>query len=336
MWISNTAVALLMLPIALSVISLFREGCHKNFPAALVLSVAYGSSIGGMATLVGTPSNAIFAGFMHESYGIKIGFPLWMALTMPVSAFLLVFAWVLLSRIVFRAGGELVGASEFLKTEKIPPLGLGGLGVLLVFSVCIGFWIARGFLDARLPWLSDAGIAMAGALVLFFWPSGSPGGGAVLNAETLRKIPIDVLLLIGGGLSLAAAMQSSGLATWIGNLGSQAGHISPTALLVLVSIVAISLAEFTSNTATTAAFLPVAGALALSLGHSPVALCMAVTLASSCGFMLPVSTPPNAIIYGSGHVTLPQMMRAGFLLNIAALILLSIWLGWIVPKLFAL
>jgi sodium-dependent dicarboxylate transporter 2/3/5 len=292
-----------MLPIALSVISLFREGCHKNFPAALVLSVAYGSSIGGMVTLVGTPSNAIFAGFMQETYGIKIGFPLWMALTMPVSALLLAFAWVVLTRIVFRAGGEVVGASEFLKAEKLPPFGMGSFGVLIVFAVSIALWIARGFLEARLPWLSDAGIAMAGGLALFFWPSGSPGGGAVLNAETLKKIPLDVLLLIGGGLSLAAAMQSSGLASWIGSLGAEAGHVSPTTLLILVSIVAISLAEFTSNTATTAAFLPVAGALALSLGHSPVALCMAVTLASSCGFMLPVSTPPNAIVYGSGQVT---------------------------------
>ena len=336
MWISNTAVALLMLPIALSVISLFREGCHKNFPAALVLSVAYGSSIGGMVTLVGTPSNAIFAGFMQETYGIKIGFPLWMALTMPVSALLLAFAWFLLTRIVFRSDGNVVGASEFLKAEKLPPFRMGSFGVLIVFAVSIALWIARGIFEARLPWLSDAGIAMAGGLALFFWPSGSPGGGAVLNAETLKKIPLDVLLLIGGGLSLAAAMQSSGLASWIGSLGAEAGHVSPTTLLILVSIVAISLAEFTSNTATTAAFLPVAGALALSLGHSPVALCMAVTLASSCGFMLPVSTPPNAIVYGSGQVTLPQMMRAGFLLNIAALILLSIWLGWIVPKLFAL
>lgn len=336
MWISNTAVALLMLPIALSAISLFRGECHKNFPPALVLSVAYGSSIGGMATLVGTPSNAIFAGFMDDFYGIKIGFPLWMALTMPVSVLLLAFAWVLLTRLVFRVGEKLHADAEFLKTEKLPPLGLGSFGVLIVFAVSIGLWIARGFLEARLPWLSDAGIAMAGGLALFFWPSGGRGRGAVLNAETLKKMPIDVLLLIGGGLSLAAAMQSSGLADWIGNLGAQAGHVSPTSLLILVSLVAISLAEFTSNTATTAAFLPVAGALALSLGHSPVALCMAVTLASSCGFMLPVSTPPNAIAYGSGQVTLPQMMRAGFLLNTAALILLSIWLGWIVPKLFAL
>jgi len=336
MWISNTAVALMMLPIALSVISLFREGSSKNFSAALVLSVAYGSSIGGMATLVGTPSNAIFAGFMDETYGITIGFPLWMVLTMPVSALLLAFAWIFLTRLVFRMDGEVVGNSDFLKTDKIPPLGTGGVGVVIVFAVTITLWIARGFLDERLSWTSDAGIAMAGGLALFFWPSGSSGGGAVLNADTLKKIPTDVLLLIGGGLSLAAAMQSSGLAAWIGNLGAQAGHLSPTALLVIVSLVAISLAEFTSNTATTSAFLPVAGALAIGLGHSPATLCMAVTLAGSCGFMLPVSTPPNAIIYGSGQVTLPQMMRTGFLLNVAALLALVLWLGWLVPKLLAL
>ncbi|MFM8764050.1 MAG: SLC13 family permease, partial [Spartobacteria bacterium] len=240
MWISNTAVALMMLPIALSAIGLFREGKSKNFPAALVLSVAYGSSIGGMATLVGTPSNAIFAGFMEETYGITIGFPLWMALTMPVSAILLAFAWILLTRVVFRVDGEVVGNSDFWKAQKIPPFGTGGVGVVIVFAVTITLWIARGFLDERLPWLSDAGIAMAGGLALFFWPSGSPAGGAVLNADTLKKIATDVLLLIGGGLSLAAAMQSSGLAAWIGSLGAQGGHLSPTALLLIVSLVAIS------------------------------------------------------------------------------------------------
>lgn len=330
MWISNTAVALMMLPIAISAIGFFREENKKNLSAALVLSVAYGSSIGGMATLVGTPSNAIFAGFMQESYGLTIGFPLWMALTLPVSILLLALAWVVLTRIVFRTTGR-VGV-EFLDGPP-PALGIGGFGVMAVFFTSAGLWIARGFLAPHLPWLSDAGIAMAGGLTLFFLPSGAPGGGKVLNAETLKKIPVDVLFLIGGGLSLAAAMQSSGLASWIGGFGAHAGHFSPAFLLTSVSIVAIGLAELTSNTATTAAFLPVAGGLAVGLGHSPVALCMAVTLASSCGFMLPVSTPPNAIVYGCGHVALPQMMRAGFLLNIGALVILSLWFGWILPTL---
>ena len=328
MWISNTAVALMMLPIAISAIGFFREGSEKNFSAALVLSVAYGSGIGGMATLVGTPSNAIFAGFMQESYGITIGFPQWMAWTLPISSLLLALAWLVLTRIVFRTTGR-VGL-EFPGGE-LPALGVGGGGVILVFVTSAGLWIARGFLETRVPWLTDAGIAMAGGLVLFFLPSGAPEGGKVLNAETLKKIPLDVLFLIGGGLSLAAAMQSSGLAAWIGDFGTRAGHFSPGFLLTAVSIVAIGLAEFTSNTATTAAFLPVAGGLAVGLGHSPVALCMAVTLASSCGFMLPVSTPPNAIVYGCGYVTLPQMMRAGFLLNIGALVVLALWFGWVLP-----
>lgn len=335
MWISNTAVALIMLPIAVSAISLFREGSEKNFAAALVLSVAYGSSIGGMATLVGTPSNAIFAGFMEESYGIKIGFPLWMAMSLPISIILLVLAWIILTRGVFCLGGRVAVGAGVLEREKLPPLGMGGIGVILVFAVTASLWVARGFLETRLPWLSDAGIAMAGGLVLFFLPRGSAGGGTVLDAQTLKKIPIDVLLLIGGGLSLAAAMQSSGLAAWIGGLGAHIGHFPPSLLLTVISIVSIGLAEFTSNTATTAAFLPVAGALAVGLGHSPVAFSMAVTLASSCGFMLPVSTPPNAIVYGSGHVTLPQMLRAGLVLNLAAWILISLWFGWFVPRLFA-
>lgn len=334
MWISNTAVALMMLPIAISAIGLFRGSCEKNFAAALVLSVAYGSSIGGMTTLVGTPSNAIFAGFMQESYGIKISFPMWMAMSLPVSILLLALAWFILTRVVFLTRGEVVLGEGFLKNEKLPALGVGGWGVITVFAASAGLWIARGFLETRLPWLSDAGIAMAGGLLLFLLPIGTPGGGTVLNAETLKKIPIDVLLLIGGGLSLASAMQSSGLAGWIGTLGEHIGHFPPALLLSVVSIVSIVLAEFTSNTASTAAFLPVVGALAVGFGHSPLALCMAVTLASSCGFMLPVSTPPNAIAYGCGYITLPQMLRAGLLLNLAAFIILSIWFGGLIPLLF--
>ncbi|NBO19956.1 MAG: anion transporter, partial [Proteobacteria bacterium] len=149
MWISNTAVALIMLPIAVSAISLFREGSEKNFAAALVLSVAYGSSIGGMATLVGTPSNAIFAGFMEESYGIKIGFPLWMAMSLPISIILLVLAWIILTRGVFRLGGRVAVGAGVLEREKLPPLGMGGIGVILVFAVTASLWVARGFLETR-------------------------------------------------------------------------------------------------------------------------------------------------------------------------------------------
>jgi sodium-dependent dicarboxylate transporter 2/3/5 len=257
-----------------------------------------------------------------------------MAMTLPVSLVLLILAWLVLTRGVFRLGERMAVGENFLEREKLPPLGFGGIGVIVIFAISADLWIVRGFLETRLPWLSDAGIAMAGGLALFFLPSASPDGGTVLNAETLKKIPIDVLLLIGGGLSLAAAMQSSGLAAWIGGLGAHIGHFPPTLLLAVISIVAIGLAEFTSNTATTAAFLPVASALAVGLGYSPVALSMALTLASSCGFMMPVSTPPNAIVYGSGFVTLSQMLRAGLLLNLSAWFLISVWFGWFVPWLF--
>jgi sodium-dependent dicarboxylate transporter 2/3/5 len=257
-----------------------------------------------------------------------------MAISLPISSLLLILAWIILTSVVFRLGGRMAVGEKFLEREKLPPLGFGGIGVIVVFAISAGLWIVRGLLETRLPWLSDAGIAMAGGLALFFLPSASPGGGTVLNAETLKKIPIDVLLLIGGGLSLAAAMQSSGLAAWIGGLGAHIGHFPPALLLAVISIVAIGLAEFTSNTATTAAFLPVASALAVGLGYSPVALSMALTIASSCGFMMPVSTPPNAIVYGSGFVTLSQMLRAGLLLNLSAWFLISVWFGWFVPWLF--
>lgn len=336
MWINNTAVTLMMLPIAVSSIRLVRGGCEKKLAAALVLSVAYGSTIGGMATLVGTPSNALMAGFMQESYGIEIGFLDWMAISMPVVLVLLALAWLVLTTLAGKTSDKKVvfdtTAHPDIKTT--PPIGTWC--VTTVFFLTAMLWIARGFLNEHLPWLSDAWIAMTGGLALFFLPSGPARGDRVLNAHSLKQMPFDVLLLIGGGLSLAAAIQSSGLAGWIGSFSSHIGHLPPSTVLTLVLIVAIALAELTSNTATTAAFLPVVGALAAGLGHSPLLLGMGMTLAGSCGFMLPVSTPPNALIYACGHISLGQMIRTGFILNIGAWIILSTWFGWIAPRIFKL
>ncbi|MEI8294435.1 MAG: DASS family sodium-coupled anion symporter [bacterium] len=331
MWLNNTAVALLMLPIAVSTIRHFDVGQSASFSAALVLSVAYGSSIGGMATLVGTPSNAIFAGYLLDSHGISISFTQWMALAMPVCVILLFFAWIILTKFVFRLHGRVVRGEALSKgqTDALPPLSADGWRVLTVLLLAVALWVFRGLLASWLPWLTDAGIAMAAGISLFFVPSRTSRGGALLNTDTLGKIPFDVLLLIGGGLSLAAAMQSSGLAAWVGSLGAYAGDLPPSLVLLAVGFAAICLAELTSNTATTAAFLPIFGALATGLGHSPATIGGIVTLASSCGFMLPVSTPPNAIVYASGFLTLPQMLRAGLLLNLGALLLLTLWFGWV-------
>ena len=335
MWVSNTAVALMMLPIAISVIALFRLQRDRSFAPALVLTVAYGSSIGGMATLVGTAPNAIFAGFMLENYGVTIGFLGWMILSLPPALILLGLAWLILTKLAFRVKGNAAeGALELLKGESgsLGAVSVGEFGVMVVFFATSGLWLARGFLQSWLPWLTDATISMAGGIALFFLPLDRTWSASILDQETLKKIPFDVLLLIGGGLSLAAAIHTNGVAAWIGSFAHRAASLPHPAVVCLILLIIICLAELTSNTATTSAFLPIAAEMAAGLNLPPLPLLAGVALASSCGFMLPVSTPPNAIVFSSGYVSMSQMLRAGILLNLAAWIIFSFWLGWVIPR----
>jgi sodium-dependent dicarboxylate transporter 2/3/5 len=335
MWVSNTAVALMMLPIAISVIVLFRAQNDTSFTPALVLTVAYGSSIGGMSTLVGTAPNAILAGFMLENYGITIGFLGWMILALPPVLVLLGLAWLVLTKLAFRVKGHAVeDAGDLLRVEtgSLGPMSVGELGVMVVFFATAGLWLARGFLQFWVPWLTDATISMAGGIALFFLPLDRAWSSSILDQEALKKIPFDVLLLIGGGLSLAAAIHANGLAAWIGSFAHQAASLPAPAVVCSILFIIICLAELTSNTATTSAFLPVGAALAAGLNLPPLPLLAGIALASSCGFMLPVSTPPNAIVFSSGYVSMSQMIRSGILLNVASWIIFSFWLGWVIPR----
>lgn len=335
MWVSNTAVALMMLPIAVSVIALFHHQRDAGFASALVLTVAYGSSIGGMSTLVGTAPNAILAGFMLENYGIAIGFLSWMFLALPPALILLGFSWVILTKIAFRLkenadedATDLLG----IETKRLGAIGIGEFGVMAVFFVTAALWLARGFLQTWFPWLSDATISMAGGMTLFFLPLDRSWSSSILDKETLKTIPYDVLLLIGGGLSLAAAIHTNGVAAWVGSFAHRAASLPAPAVVSVILFVIICLAELTSNTATTSAFLPIAAALAAGLNLPPLPLLAGVALASSCGFMLPVSTPPNAIVFSSRLVSISQMIRAGILLNFGAWVIFSLWLGWVIPR----
>ena len=335
MWVSNTAVALMMLPIAISVIVLFRAQNDTSFAPALVLTVAYGSSIGGMSTLVGTAPNAILAGFMLENYGVTISFLGWMLLALPPVLILLGLAWLVLTKLAFRIKGNAVeDAGDLLRVEtgSLGPMSVGELGVMVVFFATAGLWLARGFLQSWVPWLTDATISMAGGIALFFLPLDRMWSSSILDQETLKKIPFDVLLLIGGGLSLAAAIHTNGLAAWIGSFAHQAASLPAPAVVCSILFIIICLAELTSNTATTSAFLPVGAALAAGLNLPPLPLLAGIALASSCGFMLPVSTPPNAIVFSSGYVSMSQMIRSGILLNFASWIIFSFWLGWVIPR----
>ena len=336
MWVNNTAVAVMMLPIAVSVLRLFQREEDRDFAPALVLAVAYGANLGGMSTLVGTAPNAILAGFLEETHGIELGFLGWMIVALPVSLLLAATAWLVLTRVSFRISPDpLPGGREVLTREHatLGPMSREQKTVAVVFFLTASLWIARGFLEDWLPWLNDTTIAMAGGISLFLLPARRGSPEKILSWTQAEKIPWDVLLLIGGGLSLAAAIQKNGVAEWIGGFASGLEWLPAAGLVFLVVLLIVWLTEITSNSATTSTFLPIAGALAVALGQPPVALAAAVALSSSCAFMLPVATPPNAIVFGSGRVTLHEMMRAGVWLNIFCWLILSSWLAWVAPKL---
>ena len=339
MGISNTATAVMMLPIALSVADLARRDDvgtqeeDRRFALVLMLAVAYACSVGGMGTLIGTPTNALFAGFVEETYGVEVSFAGWLAVGLPLVALGLAIAYVLLVRVVFPVRlPEIPGGRAFIR-ERLAALGTVGRGewtVGVVFGLVALVWITRPLLSGIVPGLSDAGVAMLGALALFALPVGD---ARALDWDTAKTLPWGILLLFGGGLSLAAAISDTGLAAWIGEGLAVFGSLPSVALVGVVVLVIVFLTELTSNTATAAAFLPVLGALALSTGTAPLLLLVPATIAASCAFMLPVATPANAIVYGSGYVTVGQMARAGVWLNVAFALLVTLLAALFVPLL---
>ncbi len=335
MWVSNTATAVMMLPIGLSVVDLAlrRDGVpdtepgDSNFAVALMLGIAYACSIGGLATLIGTPPNALLAGFMSETYGVQIGFGEWMLVGLPLAAVGLPVTWLVLTRWVYPVRmTEIPGGREAIARE-VKALGSPSRGeslVAVVFVLTAAAWIFRPLLETWVPGLSDAGIAIAAAVVLFLLPVNLAAREFVLNWEWARRLPWDVLILFGGGLSLAGAISRTGLAEWIGASLSGLDALPVIGIVIVVTTVIIFLTELTSNTATAAAFLPIVASLAIGLGENPLLLAVPAALAASCAFMLPVATPPNAIVYGSGFVTIPQMARAGLVLNGIFIVLLTL------------
>lgn len=339
LWISNTATSLLMLPIALSLVVLLggaAEEDRRRFALVLLLGIAYACSLGGMGTLIGTPGNAILAAFVADTYGRPIAFVDWMLVGLPVVIVGLPLIHLVLTRVVFPLRlAEIPGGRAFLAGEReaLGPMSGAERRVAAVFAATAAAWIVRPLLTGLLPGLTDTGVALAGALALFVLPAGDGSGEALLDWETARDLPWGVLLLFGGGLSLASAVRETGLAEWIGELVAGAGALPAPLLFLLVLAVILLLTELTSNTATVAAFLPVLASLAAVTGQEPLALLAGATLASSGAFMLPVATPPNAIVFGSGMVTIPQMVRAGCVLNLLFLLLVAAAGWWLAPLL---
>ena len=343
MWVMNTATTIMLLPIGLAVITVVKdtvtglsEKQTNNFQLALLLGIAYGATIGGMSTLIGTGPNGMLAAFMSDNYNMDISFTDWMLVGVPLSAVMLPLCWIILTKIVFPINFETSPETRSLLRDLKKDLGKfsgAEVRVFYVFVLTAMAWMFRSALNniPGLGFLSDAGIAMISALCLFLLPSGNKEKqGPLLEwKDAQENVPWGLLVLFGGGLSLANAVQSTGLAIWLGNLIP--GGISIVLIVVLVVTMIIFLTELTSNMATTATFLPVVAVLALQSNFDPLLVTAAVAIAASCAFMLPVATPPNAIVFGSGLIKVPQMARAGFLLNLVGIVLVSIVAVFLVP-----
>ncbi len=329
MWISNTATTMMMLPIALAVIGHRDEhDIDSNFATALMLGIAYAASIGGVATLIGTPPNAILAGVLQEQQGITLGFAQWMGIALPLSVVMLLAAWLYLTRSVYTGGDSAAVADRELLRSELVALGAIGIEerrVLGVFCLVATGWVLRGLFEVSwLDRVGDAGIAIGGALLLFILPAAKWRAARLLDWQSAVKLPWEILLLFGGGFSLAAGFVHSGLTQW---LVSQLGLLQDVPLWLLLAAVVllvIFLTEVTSNTATATILLPLLGALAGAMSLSPTLLMIPAAIAASYAFMLPVATPPNAIVFGGGHVTIPQMARAGIWMNLLATLLICV------------
>lgn len=330
MWVSNTATTIMMLPIGLSVVGLLagEQGTssveRERFATALLLAIAYAASIGGIATLIGTPPNALLAAFLAENYDVEIGFGQWMLIGLPVATLMLVFTWWWLTRGGFALNGHDSHALIRQELADLGPLSRGEKLVALVFVTTALAWVFQPLIADQVPGVNDTSIAIAAALALFIIPVDAGKRVFLMDWESAGKLPWGVLLLFGGGLALAAVIRSTGLAEWIAQGLGSLGALPILAMIGLVVLVIIFLTEVTSNTATAAAFLPLLGALAVSQGMPAELLAIPAAIAASCAFMMPVATPPNAIVFGTGHMKIQSMIKAGFALNLFGVLLVTL------------
>ena len=340
MWISNTAATVIILPIAMAIVTQLNDNPdteineNKIFGKALMLAIAYSASIGGISTLIGTPTNLVLAGVVQTTFGKEITFSEWFVLGFPIAITLLFICWYYLTRFAFTFKQKEFPGGRKEISSRLKALGRIAFEekmVLAVFGLTGFAWISRSFLLQKLiPAIDDTIIAVCAVIILFLLPT-SKKGVSLLPWQDAVKLPWGILLLFGGGLTLAVGFESSGLALWIG--GKLAAlQVLPFILLLLILITIVNfLTEITSNIATTAILLPVLVSLAPVLGVHPYYLMIAATLAASCAFMLPVATPPNAVVFGSGYLEMGDMVKKGFWLNIISIIILTAVVYLVLP-----
>lgn len=323
MWISNTATAIMMLPIGISVASHF--GDRQPFSKNLMLGIAYAASIGGIGTLIGTPPNIILAGVVKETLGYEISFLNWMLFAIPFAIILLLITWFSLTRYKAEKKSEPVNYG----LDSLGKMSIVEKRVTIAFILVAFLWISRSFLwNDILPMLDDTIIAIFGALLMFTIPAGD-GNGPLMNWKIAKKIPWDVLLLFGAGLVIAKGFSTTDLTTWLAEHFTYLDFL-PVAVFTILIIASINfLTEITSNTATASMLLPVLITIGMSLNMDVLPLLAAAAISASCAFMMPVATPPNAIVFSSGKVTISQMIRAGFALNITAILLTFIFVQFV-------
>jgi solute carrier family 13 (sodium-dependent dicarboxylate transporter), member 2/3/5 len=362
MWVSNTATTLMMLPIAISVLAVvvekvtrgesgaaaeerLQEGAavsdvvdDKNvrvFGVALVLAIAWSASIGGLGTLLGSPPNAIVAGYVGEELGESIGFARWMMMGVPLVVVFLLLAWLVITLVMFRFDlPDVPGGKEAIEAQlhELGPMTQGEKMVAAVFGLAAACWVLPSLIQevvgegapAFLDLFDDTAVAIGAGLLLFLLPGDKEGRMVSDWGDAERGLPWGVLLLFGGGLSLAAAVAATGLDSWFGDQVSGLGALPVVLLIAAVVTLVLFLTEITSNTATAATFIPILGGVALGLGIDPMVLLIPAAFAATCAFMLPVGTPPNAIVFATGTVKIQEMARGGFVLNILGCILITL------------
>ena len=343
MWISNTATAVMMLPIAIAIVAQLRDNPNTiedenlNFGKALMLAIAYSASIGGVATLIGTPPNLVLAGVVEETFGYEITFAIWFQFGFPISIILLFICWKYITSIAFKFKQKTFPGGREEISKQLNTLGKISYEEKLVagvFALTAFAWISRSYLlESIIPGIDDTIIAMIGAIIIFLLPTKNRER-KILKWDEAVKLPWGILLLFGGGMALAAGFKDSGLALWIGNQMTLLDGVS-LILLVFILIASVNfLTEITSNLATTAMLLPILYPMSMTIDVHPFILMVSATVAASCAFMLPVATPPNAIVFGSGYLRIPDMVRVGIWMNLISIILLTLFVFFLLPYLW--